>query len=71
MSTSTAENLGSHPFETLWTWKEVCAYLQVSRSWVYQKSEEGLLPSLRVGGLLRFSPERIRAYALGDEAVRR
>src|SRR4051812_3213132 len=50
--------------EPLWTVAEVATYLQVSRSWVYHQSECGLLPSLRIGGLLRFSPAAVRAYAL-------
>jgi hypothetical protein len=37
---------------------------EVSRSWVYQKAEAGLLPYLKVGGLVRFVPERIREFAL-------
>jgi excisionase family DNA binding protein len=52
--------------ETLWTPAEVAAYLRVSRSWVYQKAEAGLLPSLRFGGCLRFDPASIRAYARGQ-----
>jgi excisionase family DNA binding protein len=44
----------------LWTWREVAKRLKVSRSWVYAKAGSGELPSLRVGGLLRFSPEAVR-----------
>lgn len=51
--------------ETLWDARDVARYLKVSRSWVYQKAEAGLLPYLKVGGLVRFVPERIRAFALG------
>lgn len=51
--------------ETLWDARGVARYLKVSRSWVYQKAEAGLLPYLKVGGLVRFVPERIRAFALG------
>jgi excisionase family DNA binding protein len=51
--------------DTLWTPAEVATYLRVSRSWVYQKAEAGLLPSLRFGGCLRFEPDAIRAYARG------
>ena len=52
--------------EALWTPVEVAAYLKVSRSWVYQKAEAGILPSLRFGGCLRFEPAAIRAYARGE-----
>ncbi len=52
--------------EALWDARDVARYLKVSRSWVYQKAEAGLLPYLKVGGLVRFVPERIRAFALGS-----
>ena len=52
--------------ETLWDARDVARYLKVSRSWVYQKAEAGLLPYLKVGGLVRFVPERIREFALGS-----
>jgi excisionase family DNA binding protein len=47
----------------LWTWREVARALKVSRSWVYAKAERGELPSLRVGGLLRFDPIEVRRFA--------
>ncbi len=52
------------PFEALWDANDVARYLKVSRSWVYQRAEAGLLPYVRVGGLLRFDPESIRAFVL-------
>jgi len=52
--------------ESLWTAKEVAAYLKVSTSWVYMHAEAGTLPSVRIGGLRRFDPEAIRAYARGE-----
>lgn len=50
--------------ETLWDARDVARYLKVSRSWVYQKAEAGLLPYLKVGGMVRFVPERVREFAL-------
>jgi len=49
----------------LWNPAEVATFLQVSRSWVYQKAEAGLLPVIRLPGssLLRFEPEAIQAFA--------
>ena len=47
----------------LWTWREVARALKVSRSWVYAKAERGELPSLRVGGMLRFDPGAVRRFA--------
>jgi excisionase family DNA binding protein len=46
----------------LWTVAEVAAFLKVSRSWVYHRLESGLLPHIRVGGLVRFDPSAIRAH---------
>lgn len=51
--------------EALWDAADVAKYLKVSRSWVYHRAEAGLLPCIRVGGLLRFDPVAIR------ESVRR
>ena len=50
----------------LWDANDVARYLKVSRSWVYQRAEAGLLPCLRLGGLLRFEPEKVRAFARGE-----
>ncbi|MEZ4270163.1 MAG: helix-turn-helix domain-containing protein [Myxococcota bacterium] len=52
--------------DRLWTPADVASYLQASRSWVYQKAEAGILPGLRIGGLLRFEPEAVRAFVRGD-----
>lgn len=55
---------------TLWDANDVAAFLKVSRSWVYHRAESGELPHLRVGGLLRFEPLSIRAYARGENPPR-
>jgi len=52
--------------EPLWKVQDVVRFLNASRSWVYQKAEAGALPCLRLGGLLRFEPEAIRAWARGE-----
>lgn len=54
-------------FENLWDAKDVARFLKVSRSWVYQKAEAGVLPYLRIGGLVRFEPETVRAWARGEQ----
>ena len=51
------------PSASLWDAQDVARYLKVSRSWVYQRAEAGLLPCVRVGGLLRFRPDSVRAIA--------
>jgi excisionase family DNA binding protein len=49
----------------LWRVQDVARSLNASRSWVYKQAQEGDLPSLRIGGLLRFDPEAVRIWALG------
>lgn len=49
--------------DKLWTVKDVAAYFGVSTSWVYQHAEAGDLPCIRVGALLRFDQDAIRAWA--------
>ena len=51
--------------EPLWTVTETAKFFRASRSWVYHRAEVGLLPCLRIGGLLRFSPTAMRALAIG------
>ena len=50
----------------LWTADDVVRWAQVSRSWVYQQAAAGVLPSLKVGGLLRFNPVEVKAFFLGQ-----
>lgn len=54
------------PADELWDANDAARYLKVSRSWVYQRAESGLLPCLRVGGLVRFDPSIVRAFARGE-----
>jgi len=52
--------------EPVWDALDVARFLKVSRSWVYQQAEAGLIPHRRVGGLLRFDPRAIQAWFRGD-----
>lgn len=52
--------------ERLWTVQDVAHYLGVSVSWVYQHVAAGDLPYRRIGGLVRFFPDDVRAYARGE-----
>jgi excisionase family DNA binding protein len=52
--------------DSLWTAKEVAAFMKASRGWVYQHAEAGTLPSVKVLGLRRFIPAQIRAFAAGE-----
>lgn len=48
--------------EGLWTAEKVAAYLDLHAQTVYRKARTGEIPSLKVGNLLRFRPEEIRAW---------
>ena len=52
--------------EPLWDANQAAKFMGVSRSWVYQRVEAGLLPHIRVGGLVRFEPEAIRKFLRHD-----
>src|SRR5438132_11970500 len=50
----------------LWDARGVARFLKASRNSVYLQAEIGKIPSVRIGGLLRFDPEKIKAIARGD-----
>jgi excisionase family DNA binding protein len=52
--------------EALLTAKEVAALLKASESLVYKLQRAGALPAVRVGWLIRFHPDVVRAYMRGD-----
>ncbi|OLE63341.1 MAG: hypothetical protein AUG04_05615 [Deltaproteobacteria bacterium 13_1_20CM_2_69_21] len=52
--------------KTLWDARDVATFLKASRNWVYQQAELGKIPSVRIGGLLRFDPEKIKALGSGE-----
>ncbi len=41
----------------------VAEYLGCSASWVYKAAQRGELPCIRIGAMLRFDTEAIRAFA--------
>jgi excisionase family DNA binding protein len=49
--------------EPLMTVRDVAAYVNASRSWVYQQASVGRIPCRKIGGLLRFIPSEIREWA--------
>ncbi len=59
-------NAGDIENEALWDARDVAGFLKVSRSWVYSHTEDGTLPSVRIGGLRRFIPAHIRSFARGE-----
>jgi excisionase family DNA binding protein len=58
----------TEPSADLWDANDVARYLKASRSWVYHQAEAGHLPHLRIGGLLRFDPPTVKAFARGEAA---
>lgn len=61
--------LNSTPIESLWTVKEVAAFLRLSPSWVYLQVEKGLIPHRRFGASVRFDPQAVREWALRPVAT--
>lgn len=53
----------NHDRGQLWTVKDVAEFLGASTSWVYKASEAGRVPCIRIGAMLRFEPDQIRAFA--------
>ncbi|MCC6812315.1 MAG: helix-turn-helix domain-containing protein [Deltaproteobacteria bacterium] len=58
-----AELKAANENEELWDANDAARFLKVSRSWVYQRAEAGLLPHVRIGALLRFEPWTLREFA--------
>jgi excisionase family DNA binding protein len=52
------------PIENLWKVDDVAKFLSVKRTAVYERVRAGELPHLRVGNLIRFVPDQVRAWAL-------
>lgn len=50
----------------LWDAHDVARFLGVHRNWVYLQAEAGTIPCVRLGGLLRFEPDTIRAIGKGE-----
>ncbi len=59
-----------HAERRLWKVQDVARYLAVGKSWVYDRAASGLLPSLHVGGLLRFDPEAVAAWVRQQPSTR-
>jgi excisionase family DNA binding protein len=57
-------------FDRLITVKELMRLLGVSRSWVYDAAARGIIPSIRVGSMLRFDMSAIRAWLAQQQNVR-
>ena len=53
----------------LWDAGDVAKFLKASRNWVYQQAEAGEIPSVRIGGLRRFDPEKIKALVRGEQSL--
>jgi len=57
-------------FDRLISVKELMRLLGVSRSWVYDAAARGIIPSIRVGSMLRFDMNAIRAWLARQQNVR-
>lgn len=61
---------GELDLDRLWKVGEVAHFLSMSESWVYQRASDGFLPSLNIGGALRFDPIEIKAWIRGRRSSR-
>lgn len=48
--------------ENLWTVAEAARFMGLSKSWVYHRSEAGLLPHIKIAGRLRFEPDTLKQF---------
>jgi excisionase family DNA binding protein len=46
-----------------WKVKEAARFLSCSVSWIYKAAAKGEIPCVRIGTMLRFDPEQLRAFA--------
>ena len=53
-----------------WKVRDVAEFLQASESWVRHAAAGGRLPCVKIGGLLRFDPDEIRALARSSAPAR-
>jgi len=46
----------------LWSVKDVCLFLGLSKRWLHERTRLGKVPCYRFGAVLRFDPEEITAW---------
>jgi excisionase family DNA binding protein len=49
------------------TINEVSEKLKVSSSWIYKKCRAGIVPHVRIGGMLRFIEKDVDAWVAGHK----
>jgi excisionase family DNA binding protein len=59
---SIAVTVADTGYDTFLTVKEVCEWLNLKRSFVYRLANDGELPSMRIGRLVRFRKSDIDAW---------
>jgi hypothetical protein len=52
--------------DRLWDPLDVARFLGISRNSVYAQVDAGIMPCVRIGGLLKFDPAKIRAIGRGE-----
>ena len=52
--------------ERLWDVHEAARFLRVSASWIYHRTAAGLLPHLKIDGMVRFEPWTLREFTQHD-----
>ncbi len=49
-------------FESYWCKKDVARFLSVSTRKIEKMMEDGLIPYMKIGGAVRFDPEKVRSF---------
>ena len=57
--------------EPLWDVQDSARYLKLSTKTVYRMAAAGSLPCVKVGGALRFIPDHVRRWAVGESVPAR
>jgi excisionase family DNA binding protein len=52
--------------DSLWEAGDVAKYLKASVSWVRKATAAGRLPCVRLGAMVRYHPEQIKAWSRGE-----
>lgn len=55
--------------DRLWTWREVCEWLQCSHNTLFRLIRSEGLPSIKLGHDYRFRPDAIREWVREREGV--
>lgn len=62
MTTTEKHSLTAQTADRLMTVQDLCAYLGVSKDFIYDRVRDGRLPAIRIARQLRFRPPDVDAF---------